>query len=210
MATLLHIIASPRKQRSKSNQIADKFIDEYKKKNPSDTIEALNIFEAGLPTFDGDTINAKYNIMHNQAHSEDEKKAWSTVEKIIDNFKSADKYLFSIPMWNFGIPYKLKQYIDIIVQPTYTFTFDQEKGYTGLVTGKPAMLIFARGGDYSDAELEKQVDHQKSYMQLLLGFIGFTDIQSITAQPMLAQGPDKAQEQLDIAIKQAQISAQVF
>ena len=64
-------------------------------------------------------------------------------------------------------------------------------------------MIFARGGNYSDAEIEKQVDHQKSYMQLLLGFIGFTDIKTITSQPMLAEGPDIAEKNLNEAIQQA-------
>ena len=28
--------------------------------------------------------------------------------RFADHFKSADKYIVSLPMWNFGIPYKLK------------------------------------------------------------------------------------------------------
>ena len=55
---------------------------------------------------------------------------------MIERFKGADKYLFSLPMWNFGIPYKLKHYIDVLVQPTYTFSFSPKEGYKGLVTRK--------------------------------------------------------------------------
>lgn len=54
-------------------------------------------------------------------------------------------------MWNFGIPYRLKQYIDILVQPGYTFSYSPEQGYTGLVN-KPAAVVYARGGDYSSKE----------------------------------------------------------
>lgn len=210
MAKLLYIQSSPRKERSSSNKVADAFVDAYVKKNPKDEVVRINIFEKVLPTFDGFTINAKYNIMHGQKHSKSEADAWATVEGIIAEFKSADKYLFSVPMWNFGIPYRLKQYIDIITQPSYTFTFEQDKGYKGLVVNKPAMLAFSRGGDYTNPEIEKQVDHQKSYMNLLLGFIGFTDIKSVIAQPTLAGGPETALAKTKQAIEQAQAIAQNF
>lgn len=54
------------------------------------------------------------------------------VEDVIEQFTAADKYLFSLPMWNFGIPYKLKHYIDVIVQPGYTFSFTKKdtRAYT--------------------------------------------------------------------------------
>lgn len=46
---------------------------------------------------------------------------------MIERFKGADKYLFSLPMWNFGVPCKLKKYIDVIVQPTYTASVERVK-----------------------------------------------------------------------------------
>ncbi len=210
MAKLLYIQSSPRKERSSSNKIADAFADAYLKQKPKDEVVRINLFEKVLPPFDGFTINAKYNIMHGQKHSKSEADAWAIVEGIIEEFKSADKYLFSVPMWNFGIPYRLKQYIDIITQPTYTFTFEQDKGYKGLVVNKPAMVVFSRGGDYSNPEIEKQVDHQKSYMNLLLGFIGFTDIKSVAAQPTLAGGPETASVKIKQACEQAENIAKNF
>ena len=81
----------------------------------------------------------------------DAAKVWKGVERVIEAFKSADKYVFSVPMWNFGIPWRLKQYIDILVQPGSTFRYDEE-GYRGLVTGKRAFLAYARGGEYGAPE----------------------------------------------------------
>jgi len=210
MTKLMYIQSSPRKKRSKSNKTADAFLRAYIKKNPDDEIIKIDLFKKNLPPFDGFTINAKYNIMHGEKHSPEETDAWKIVEEIIEEFKSADKYLFSVPMWNFGIPYRLKQYIDIITQPTYTFEVDPEKGYIGLVTGKPAMIVYSRGGNYSEPEIEKQVDHQKSYLNLLLGFIGFTDIKSVTVQPTLAEGPETATAKVKQAIKQAENVSQNF
>ena len=53
MSRLLYIQASPRGQRSYSVRVADAFVDAYKKKNPNDEVETINIFEESLPTFDG-------------------------------------------------------------------------------------------------------------------------------------------------------------
>ena len=37
------------------------------------------------------------------------------------------------------------------MQPGYTFSFDPEKGYAGLVTGRPVVPIYARAGEYAAA-----------------------------------------------------------
>jgi len=193
MARLLYIESSPRKDRSASIDIARSFIDEYRTNHPDDSITVLDLWKTDLPSFDGDTINAKYAILHGEEHSESQKTAWSDVEKIISDFTSADKYLISLPMWNFGIPYVLKHYIDILVQPSYTFSFSPDSGYSGLITGKPAAIVYARGGAYDTGSDTANLDFQKSYMELVLSFIGITDIKSIIAEPMLMSSPeDKA------------------
>ena len=45
------------------------------------------------------------------------KSEWNKIVELFGRFNSADKYVFSVPMWNFGIPYILKHYIDLITQP---------------------------------------------------------------------------------------------
>lgn len=185
MARLLYIESSPRKDRSASIRVAHIFIEEYRRTHPDDTVETLDLWKTELPSFDGYVIQSKYAILHGQEHTDEQKKAWGAVEKIIEDFKSADTYLISLPMWNFGIPYKLKHYIDVLVQPTYTFSFSPDEGYKGLVTGKPAVVVYARGGAYKSGTATESFDLQKGYMELVLGFIGFTDIRSVVVEPML-------------------------
>jgi FMN-dependent NADH-azoreductase len=207
MSKVLYIQASPRGKRSHSIIAADKFIEEYRKKNPKDEIVTLNVFEAQLPAFDGFAVQAKYTIMHGQKHSAEEAAAWKAVEKVIEGFKSADKYVFAVPMWNFGIPYRLKQYFDILVQPSYTFTVS-DKGYEGLLKGKKAFVAYASGGDYGGAGAG--YDHQKPYIGLILGFIGITDVKTVSVEPTLAAGPEVAKKKQDEAIISAVKAAQDF
>ncbi len=193
MAKLLHLQSSPRSDRSASIAVANHFIESYLAAHPADTVETFDLWHAKLPEFDGATLDAKYAIMNGLPHSAEQLAAWQAVVAIADHFKSADKVLISLPMWNFGIPYKLKHYIDLLAQPGLTFSFTPEEGYKGLVTGKPVAVIYARGGAYAPGTGAEGYDQQSVYLKLVLGFIGFTNIQEIFVEPTLA-GPTAKDE----------------
>ncbi len=201
MAKLLYIQASPR-QRSKSTKVARAFLKSYQTTHPDDIVETLNVFEKQLPAFDGLAVQAKYTILHGKEHTPEELQAWSEVEDVITEFKSADKYLFSVPMWNFSIPYRLKHYFDVIVQPGYTFIAD-ENGYQPLVTGKALVVIYARGGAYSVGSDLESYDLQKRYMEQILGFIGFEKFDSIVIEPTLQGSPEDIEKMMQTSINKA-------
>jgi FMN-dependent NADH-azoreductase len=112
-------------------------------------------------------------------------------------------------MWNFSVPYRLKQYIDVIVQPSLTVAFSPEKGYTGLVTGKPLMLILARGGAYQSGNPLETFDFQESYLRCIFGFIGFTDIRTVYIQGTM-QRPEQVEDATRKAIAEAAGAAKEF
>lgn len=203
MTKLLYIEASPRKDRSYSIKVARAFLDAYRVANPEHVVEAVDLWQLALPEFAGTTIDAKYRILHGQQHTTAEAKAWETVTEIANRFKAAERYLFSLPMWNFGLPYKLKHFLDVIIQPGLTFSYSPESGYTGLVSGRPAVIIAARGGEYTSSPAAVALDFQLPYLKTLLGFIGFTDIRAITIEPTLAGGPAAAEAALTTAQDQA-------
>jgi len=68
--------------------------------------------------------------------------AWDRIVEVTERFKAADYYVLGVPMWNGGIPYRLKLYIDIITQPGLLFGFDPAKGYFGLLKDKKATVIY--------------------------------------------------------------------
>ncbi len=69
------------------------------------------------------------------------------------------------------------------------------------------MLIYARGGAYSRGTGAEGFDYQKTYMEHILGFIGFTDIKSITAEPMLMSTKEDKEKIIEAAQKQAKSMA---
>jgi FMN-dependent NADH-azoreductase len=187
---LLYIQASPRGKDSYCIGVADAFIEAYKRKYPDDNIATLNVFDASIPNFDGLAVQAKYTILHGKSHSKEESQAWKDVEKVIEQFTSADKYVLAVPMWNFSIPYRLKQYIDILIQPGYTFSYNEDTGYQGLVVGKPMLVVYSRGGEYAAGSEAEVFDLQTKYIELIFKFIGFEDIRSVVVEPTLQSGPD--------------------
>lgn len=209
MSRLLYIQASPRIERSYSIAAADAFVSAYKQANPKDEVITMNLFRKDLLAFDGLAVQAKYTILHGLKHTAEELAAWKEVEEIIAEFKSADKFVMAVPMWNFGIPYRLKQYVDILVQPGYTFSFSPKEGYKGLVLGKPVFIAYSRGGAYAKGSAEEAFDLQTKYLELILGFIGFTDIRTLIVEPTLA-GPQVAKQKREEAIAKAKEMGRVF
>jgi len=190
MSKLLYIEASPRKSRSKSIEVSGVFLAELQKVHPSVEIDKLDLWTTDLPAFDGETVDAKYAILSGQVHTPDQATAWQAVVSVIEQFKSADWYLFSVPMWNFGIPYVLKHWIDVIVQPGLTFSFSPAEGYKGLVTQKKAAVVYARGGAYGPGTGAEGYDLQSKTLGGVLGFIGITDVTNIFVEATLGAPAD--------------------
>ncbi|MDX2270018.1 MAG: NAD(P)H-dependent oxidoreductase [Bryobacter sp.] len=209
MAKLLYIEASPRKERSHSIFVANEFLTAYKQAHPEDTVEVWDLWKETLPEFDGHTIAAKYRVLGGEDQDSPERLAWQQIELIANRFKAADKFLFSLPMWNFGIPYKLKHLIDVVAQPGMTFGYDPEKGYFGLVTGKKAAVIYARGGAYAAGTPAAAMDFQKPYFEAFLRFVGITEFESIVVEGTLF-GPEAAAQAREHGVAEAKRIAAVL
>jgi FMN-dependent NADH-azoreductase len=207
---LLYIKASPMGDLSYSTSVADAFIDAYAKVHSDDEITTLDVFYDDLPAIDFAAASAVYKVMHGKQQTDDEKQAWDKIVATINDFKAADKYVFAVPMWNFSIPYRLKQYFDVLVQPGLTFAVTPDGKYEGLVTGKPALAVYARGGAYGPDSEAAAFDRQRPYLELILRFIGLTEIHSIIVEPTLLDGPQTAAMSKARGVEQARTLAETF
>lgn len=192
MTKIFYIKASPRRGESKSAAIADAWIAAFTAKNPDAEIDLLDLATEKLPEFDGNKVGAKMAIITGQDHDGAQKTAWDEITAIAGRFISADIYLIAVPMWNGGIPYRLKQFIDIIHQPGLTFGLDPQKGYSGLLTGKKAVLVLTSGA-YGPAMPSPAfgTDHHSTYLNAWLNQAGVEDIAEVRFQPtLLTADPD--------------------
>lgn len=186
MTNLLHISASPRGDASESLAIAATFLETFTENRPDITVEHWDLWDGSLPSFGTAAAGAKMSIFAGQQPSGEQATAWAAVQRTFERFASADYYLFSVPMWNHGVPYILKQLIDIISQPGLVFGFDANTGYRGLVTGKQAVVIYTSAVYGDDRGPAFGVDFQAPYFNDWLRWAGITDVEQITFRPNLA------------------------
>lgn len=177
MPTLLHINASPRGTRSDSLRLARHFIAGVQASlDDSVEFETLNLFDAGvLPEFGRSAAAAKMAVFSGQDQTREQIQAWEDARTVFDQFAAADAYVFNIPMWNAGVPYVLKQWIDIVTQPGWSFGFDAATGYRGLIQGKTALAIHTSGVYAPGLPAAFGSDFSSTFVADWLNFVGITD-----------------------------------
>jgi FMN-dependent NADH-azoreductase len=128
-----------------------------------------------------------------------QKAALERSDGLIKELFEADTIIIAAGMINFGIPSSLKAYIDHIVRPGITFRYSAE-GVEGLVKGKKAFLVLARGGIYSHGPMQ-QYNFQEPYLRACLKFIGVEDVEVITMEG-IARGGETAANSLANALNE--------
>jgi FMN-dependent NADH-azoreductase len=186
MPSLLHVSASPRGAASESLAIARTFLDALRDERPEVTIDTFDLWDGSLPEFGPAAAAAKMAVFAGQAPSGEQAAAWQAAERTFRRLASADYYLFSVPMWNHGIPYILKQFIDVVSQPGMVFAFDAEHGYTGLLTGKRAVVVYASAVYGTGRPASFGSDFQAPYFNDWLAWAGIADTTEIHFRPDLA------------------------
>lgn len=186
MTTLLYVKASPRGAESESGQVADAYLVTLREANPALRVDVLDVWKADIPSFDGDKVAAKMNVLTGQTHGSRQKTTWDQVVEVASRFAAADRYLFAVPMWNLGVPYRLKQYIDVIHQPGLLWGLDPQKGYQGLLHNKHATLALTAGAFGPDLPSpDFGVDYQSTYLREWLNQAGITQIDEVRFQPTM-------------------------
>ena len=210
MATLLYIEASPRRDHSFSSRLAAAFLEAYRANNPDDTIDHLHLFDHELPEFDEEAAMQKMEHIQRlikEGKGIEPTGKWGDVVEQIERLKSADKVLLSSPMWNYSIPYRLKQYIDIVAQPALTFYVNRQGEYKGLLKNRPIQMILSSGSAYAERFPRKddgtKTDFQKPYLEHIARFLGFSDIRVLKMQPTADASPKSIEENFQVMLAQA-------
>jgi FMN-dependent NADH-azoreductase len=208
MPTLLHVSASPRDSASESLAIAETFLATYRELHPDTDIRTWDLWDGSLPEFGPAAAHAKMAVFAGASPEGEQAQAWRAARDAFARFADADLYLFSVPMWNGGVPYILKQFIDVVSQPGMVFSFDPEDGYTGLLTGKKAAVVYTSAVYGADRPPSFGSDFQMPYVRYWLTWAGIEDITEIAFRPNLATADADAGRQA--AHAQARDAAKSF
>ncbi len=183
MTRLLHISASPRGTNSESLALAKEFLATHREAHPDVEVDSHDLFDGTLPSFGRLAAGAKMAVMGGGQPTPEQTGEWDAAHAVFERFQAADAYLFSVPMWNSSIPYVLKQWIDVITQPGWIFGFDPATGYSGLVSGKKAAVIYTSGVYSPGAPPAFGSDFHATYVNDWLRFAGITDVTEVRFQP---------------------------
>lgn len=183
MSTLLHVSASPRGEASESLSIAETFLSVYRETHPDNEVDTFDLWDGTLPAFGSDAAAAKMTVFSGGQPSGPAAQAWTAATRTFERFAAADEYLFTVPMWNAGVPYILKQFIDVVSQPGLVFGFDPETGYTGLLTGRKAAVIYTSAVYRPGQGPAFGADFQQPFFDDWLRWAGISDIVGIEFRP---------------------------
>ncbi|MBK1809830.1 FMN-dependent NADH-azoreductase [Clostridium sp. YIM B02505] len=182
MSKVLYIKANCKPEGvSRTFKISDSFIEEYKKLNPNDEIITLDLYKEDINFLSGEDLGSVFG-----PKTEESRK--HPVLKYAYQFAEADKYVVAAPMWNLGSPSILKAYIDYVSVTGITFKYT-EQGPVGLLQGKKAIHVVARGGAYSEGPAA-DFEMGDRYLRTIFGFFGITDFTTIAAEMLDVVGQD--------------------
>ena len=211
MAQVLYITAHPHDEsQSYSMAVGKAFIESYKENNPNDEVVHVDLYSENIPHIDADVFSGWGKLRSGQAFDElssEEKAKVSRLNELSDQFIAADKYVFVTPLWNFSFPPVMKAYLDSVAVAGKTFKYT-EQGPVGLLPGKKALHIQARGGIYSEGPAA-QMEMGHRYISVMMSFFGINELEGLFVEGHNAM-PDKAQEIKENAIARAKDLGHTF
>ena len=206
MARLLHVTATPRADGiSRTRSLADAFFAAYRAENPADEIDDLDLFRTPLPVLDAAGVDALFGAS-NGGDPDLVMARREALDAVAERVLAADKYVFTSPMWNFTVPYPLKHFFDVVIQPGRTFAFS-EAGARGLLGGRPAAVLCSRAFFYGADSPNAAKNHFEPWVGTALGFMGVEDVRIVTLDGAELPG---AEERLERAVEEARKLAREF
>jgi FMN-dependent NADH-azoreductase len=151
-----------------------------------------------LPLINAEWIAASYTPKTDRSDAQN--KLLTLSDELIEELKAADEIIIATPMYNFSVPGGLKAWIDLIARVGETFEYTDE-GPQGMVENKPVTLIISTGG----VPIGSPMDFVTPYLKQVLGFIGITDVNVVSAEGMNVSPEaslQKANEQIEQLLQQ--------
>ena len=199
MQTLI-INAHPDPQ-NKTAYCTNRLVDCLSKKLPDASV--LNIYNEDIPELTAETLPLYGSVYDEKSSlSKREQQILARRAELIEQFKAADRLIIAMPMHNFSVTSRLKDYVDNIIMGGQTFQFS-ENGPQGLMGGHKALLVQSSGSVYSTGPLAPW-EQSYPFLRTVFGMLGFdsTDIVRAEGTTNPGIGPDAAVERACAELEQ--------
>ena len=181
--TVLHINSSAKLNHSNTRIIGAHLVDAL-----GEPVVSRDLAQHPLPPISAEDLIAVHGSSESERASLQTQLALS--EQLIDELKDADTLVLGAPMYNFGIPASLKQWIDAICRAGVSFKYT-EQGPVGLLNVRRAIIITATGG----TPIGSEMDFASRYLEHICRFLGIPEVFHIdasgskgTPEQVIAQG----------------------
>lgn len=186
----LVITSSILAESGQSIALANRFIEQANTRVNIDVTQR-DVVKNALPHLDISELGA-WQVAGAERTAEQQALA-SRSDELLAELRATDVLVIAVPMYNLGIPSQLKAWFDRVLRAGETFRYT-ETGPQGLVEGKRAIILAARGGQYAGTEFDSQTPHLKT----MLGLMGITDVNVV-----YAEGLNMGEQQRAAALKEA-------
>ncbi len=201
MNRVLRIDSSITGDNSVSRQLASELIERLSAKEGEEgiTLVERDFAKQPIPHLDGERLGALFVAA--EARTPEQAEAVAFADTLIEELVDADTVVITLPMYNFSVPSMLKAWIDHVARAGVTFKYT-ESGVVGLLENKKVYLVSALGGIHEAGV----TDFMRPYIKQVLGFLGITDVESISAEGLnmgdeaRAEGLSKARSEIQQAV----------
>jgi FMN-dependent NADH-azoreductase len=177
MPTLLQVDSSPL-ETSVSRELTREFVTTWKAAHPDGTVIYRDLAAGAPKVLDAQWIFSSFTP--ESARTAEQRQALAVSDELIAELERADEYVIGVAMHNFTIPGTLKLWIDQVLRSGETFAYGAG-GPQGLLIGKRATVLVATGGVYDLGTPAAAYNFVEPYLKTVLGFIGITDVNFVTA-----------------------------
>ena len=191
---ILQVNSSARAEGSHSTTLANALVERIRADNPGATVTLRDLSRAPHPSLDDSALQALFTPADKRTPEQGARIAQD--DALIAEIVAADVVVLGVPMYNFGVPGQLKNWIDAISRAHVTFRYTAD-GPEGLLKGKKVYVALTRGGIYRNTPGDTQVP----YLKTIFTFLGMTDVQFVYAEG-LAMGAEAANEAMASARQQ--------
>jgi FMN-dependent NADH-azoreductase len=191
---ILQVNSSARAEGSHSTTLAGALVERIRADNPGATVTLRDLSRVPHLPLDDSALQALFTPADKRTPEQAARVAQDDV--LISEIAAADVVVLGVPMYNFGVPGQLKNWIDAISRAQVTFRYTAN-GPEGLLKGKKVYVALTRGGMYRNTPSDTQVP----YLKTIFTFLGLTDVQFVYAEG-LAMGPEALQNALASAHSQ--------
>ncbi len=191
---ILQIHSSARRDASQSSRLVRRIVERLRQAAPQSSVTLRDLGGNAHPALDEAALGALFTPAAQRTPEQAARVALD--DALIAEIQAADVVVIGVPMYNFGVPVQLKNWIDAIARAGVTFRYT-EKGPEGLLKGKKVYVALARGGLYRNTPADTQVP----YLRTIFTFLGLQDVQFVYAEG-LAMGEESERKGIASAYEQ--------